>query len=226
MASVTQHTCSALATTGALFLGVVVDQLLDGVESIEHPGGVAPAVQRCIASIPKLLPANDTEFMVMLRNYVACPLGEELFFRSLMFHLLLDGSGSDGRRSALSATLWSAVIFSAAHFHHFVRYFELELSYEAKPGVSKWEALSNAFRCSIPVSCGDALVTAAFGLLSGLLFVKAERGALATAAAHAFCNYVGPPSPRFLRRRAVWKRIVVGTAYAAGIVIFAKRSLQ
>ncbi|AYU79877.1 CAAX prenyl protease 2, putative [Leishmania donovani] len=154
---------------------------------------------------------------LLWRNYVICPIGEELFYRGVLFSLL-------HRRSSAARIFVSAFLFSLSHIHHLVSMAcDAYRNCEDKgvAGNDRDEKERACWRSAGHAMCGIFVFTALFGLLSGYYYEHVcERSIIAIAAAHALCNAIGPPEFTVLRSRHFTAREKVASAaiYVAGIV--------
>ncbi|KAK7199127.1 CAAX prenyl protease 2 [Novymonas esmeraldas] len=150
------------------------------------------------------------------RNYVICPIGEELFYRGVLLSLLR-------RRSPAVRIGVSAVLFALSHTHHLVSLAsdayredcDVDGDGERCEGRERecWRAGARAL-------CGVYVCTTLFGLMSGYYFEYACEGSLAAiTAAHAVCNIIGPPQFAALRSRrsTCGAKVASAAVYVAGI---------
>lgn len=155
--------------------------------------------------------------LLLWRNYVICPIGEELFYRGVLFSLL-------DRRSSPGRIFVSAFLFSLSHMHHLVSMAcDAYRNCEDKDvnGSDRDEKEHACWRSAGQTMCGIFVFTALFGLLSGYYYEHVCEGSIiAIAAAHALCNAIGPPEFTILRSRHCTAREKVSSAavYVAGIV--------
>jgi len=132
-----------------------------------------------------------------LRDVIIAPLTEEWAFRGCLLPLLLL-SGS----RPVSAALFSAAAFAAAHLHHHVATWLACKGGRLPPGL-------------VAGAAAQLGVTGAFGLAAAALTL-ATGSPISAVAAHAVANAVGLPSGRRPRGRAAPAAAAVGaTALAA-----------
>ncbi|KAG5502050.1 hypothetical protein JKF63_04327 [Porcisia hertigi] len=151
------------------------------------------------------------------RNYVICPLGEELFYRGVLFSLL-------HRRSSATRIGVSSLLFALSHTHHLVSLASVayrdsgDLDLDERGRLAKERACWLSASCTM---CGILVFTSLFGLLSGYYYEHVCEGSIvAIAAAHALCNVIGPPEFVILRssQLSVRKRVASAAVYIAGVV--------
>ncbi|ESL07300.1 CAAX prenyl protease 2 [Trypanosoma rangeli SC58] len=148
--------------------------------------------------------------IVFFRNYVLAPIGEEIFFRALLLHLLR-------RRSAACSIAVSSVLFALAHSHHiFVMAAEEFQSAresdepDADPRVYWKRALEKL--------AGVSGCVFLYGLLSGYYYTTVcSKNVLATVLSHSLCNMMGAPPLRFITEGSARGRLARAAAYAAGV---------
>jgi membrane protease YdiL (CAAX protease family) len=171
--------------------------------------------------------ATEQQRLDLVRVLVVAPLGEEVFFRVVMFDLLRRSSTFSDTATAdcgllspvrLRLLVASSFFFVLSHVHHASMYAiqayrrdnmwrcdsdDNEESKASRHVMDSDGAVRRAWCAGVrdcAVHCGVVFV---FGLLSGLYFLSPICGgnALATAVAHAICNLLGEPRLLFLRRR-------------------------
>ncbi|GET89640.1 caax prenyl protease 2, putative [Leishmania tarentolae] len=158
--------------------------------------------------------------LMLCRNYVICPIGEELFYRGVLFSLLY-------RRPARARILVSAFFFSLSHMH-LVASMACEAYRNSEHNIVDGRSPAKKERaCWLSAGrtmCDLAVVTALFGLLSGYYYEHVCEGSIiAIAAAHALCNLIGPPQFTVLRSRrsTACEKAASAVVYAAGILAWA-----
>ncbi|KPA74041.1 CAAX prenyl protease 2 putativepeptidase with unknown catalytic mechanism (family U48) [Leptomonas pyrrhocoris] len=150
------------------------------------------------------------------RSYVLCPIGEELFFRGVLFTLL-------SKRSQWMQIGVATLLFSLSHSHHIV-------SWACDEYIDRCADATESSDADLQCICWRAaarklvsvyLFTGAFGALSGYYYLCVCEGSIgAIAAVHAICNFIGPPDFAVLRSPSVTRRIKVVSAvmHVGGIV--------
>ncbi|CAM39524.1 putative CAAX prenyl protease 2 [Leishmania braziliensis MHOM/BR/75/M2904] len=151
------------------------------------------------------------------RNYVICPMGEELFYRGVLFSLL-------HRRSSAVRIGVSAILFALSHIHHLVSlasdaYRRCEDNETDRKDLDGRERA--CWRSAGRTICGVFVFTTLFGLLGGYYYEHVCEGSIiAIAAAHALCNIIGPPELTVLRgsQFTAFEKAASATLYVAGVV--------
>ncbi|KAG5499722.1 hypothetical protein JIQ42_05204 [Leishmania sp. Namibia] len=154
--------------------------------------------------------------LLVWRNYVICPIGEEIFYRGVLFSLLR-------RRSPVARISVSAFLFALSHTHHLVSMAtdayrtgggaDFERNDVDKSERESWRSAGRSM-------CGMLAFTTIFGLMSGYYYEHVCEGSIvAIAAAHALCNVIGPPDFTVLRsgRFSAREKVASAAAYVAGV---------
>ncbi|RNF24894.1 CAAX prenyl protease 2 [Trypanosoma conorhini] len=157
---------------------------------------------------------SATDPVIFLRNYVLAPVGEEIFFRALLLHLLR-------RRSAATSIAVSSVLFALCHSHHIFSMAAEE--YRSASELGEPEAESRVYwKRALERLAGVFGCTLAYGLLSGYYYTTVcAKNLLATILSHALCNMLGAPPLRFLCEGPAQQRLARAAVYVAGAVAWA-----
>lgn len=128
------------------------------------------------------------------RNFIICPIGEEIFYRGVLFSLLRQ------RTSAVRIGV-SAALFSLSHTHH-IASMACD-AYKEECGSDGDGAGPDERACWLAAARlmgGVCVYTTLFGLLSGYYYERAcEGNIVAITVSHAMCNLIGPPEFATLR---------------------------
>lgn len=126
----------------------------------------------------------------ILRDFIVAPIAEEVVFRGAIQQCCLsDQSFGGAARVALSA-----VIFSAAHLHHAVVVVNSPTtSPSAASGSPRVSFSSSSLSFEASRALPFAVPSLLFGLVGGAFVERLGAGLVPVAAAHGFCNLVGPP---------------------------------
>lgn len=157
------------------------------------------------------------------RSYLLCPLGEEQFFRGVLFSLMR-------RRSSWTQINVAAVLFAVSHSHHIVAWACDEYIERSEGGAhGDGDGDGEAADAHLQGVCWRAAMgklgfvyafTGVFGVLSGYYYLHVCEGSIgAIAAVHALCNFLGPPEFVVLRSRAAspLAKLVSAAAYVGGV---------
>ncbi|KAG5476571.1 hypothetical protein LSCM1_04286 [Leishmania martiniquensis] len=158
--------------------------------------------------------------LLVWRNYVLCPIGEEMFYRGVLFSLMRC-------RSSVARIGVSALLFALSHTHHLVSM--ATDAYRARDGVdveNKDNSMKEraCWRLARRAMCGTIVFTTLFGLMSGYYYEHVCEGSIAAiAAAHALCNVIGPPNFTVLRggRFSASQKAASAATYIAGVAAWA-----
>lgn len=153
-------------------------------------------------------------FMLQFRDLVLCPLGEEVFFRGVLFDVFR-------HRSPTSQVVLSASLFAITHSHHIFAWAAGEYREEVECGAAPGKGLERAcWRSAFRTLRTMYAITFAFGVVSGVYYVRVcRRSILAVTLAHGMCNALGAPAFSTLRSTEVSRaqRVRSGAAYLLGI---------
>ena len=203
--SVSTSLTKCLRVTVFLFLGPLFEKCVDAV--------------RCgrSAVIEWMLLRKDGSMWSLLRNVLVAPILEEILFRGIVLAFL-----DCHPRSVQVVT--SAFIFSVCHLHHVVNNAVISFRHDTKDFPNDaYQRELKAWKCALRQTVSQSSICFVFGLLSGAFYVTvAERSIWATAAAHAFCNLIGPPSFRFVSKSSgepAWQRVTEGAMYVVGLTL-------
>lgn len=191
--------CTARAATSTivLFTGPIVDKLLLRSFTVEE------------------------SWLQCWRSYFLCPIGEELFFRGVLFSILR-------YHSSWAQISVAALLFALSHTHHVVSWACDEYldrvaeapqdDGEAGVDIDAQRACWRAAMRKLGFVYG---YTGAFGGLSGYYYLRICNGSIsAVAVVHSICNFLGPPDFALLRSSfsSPLAKTVGATAYVIGIV--------
>ena len=174
------------------------DKLVE-IRSTRSTSTTSSATTTAAASVPAWL------VLLLVRELGFAPLTEEIVFRGAVHHAYLS---SPAWHPAAKVAV-GACIFALAHSHHAVRYMFVQVGqYDALYSTVSGHP-TNLYFSKLCVDWARLpslmLPPLLFGLLGGTL-VQLGVGLLPLAAAHAFCNLVGPPK---------WRPVVTRDAVVA-----------
>lgn len=180
--------------------------------------------------IVRQVPTSRGALLRFLRDVVVAPVGEEMFFRGVMFAVL------NGRSTGTKIGL-SALLFSLSHAHHIVGLAAEEYHAsamesdsscddggpgDAPVGTRTTRRVRGSWVAAAKTTGTILAITGVFGVLSGAYYARVCKGSiLSIAAAHSLCNFLGAPQFHCLQREEeitpAW-RVACGVTYVAGIV--------
>ena len=187
---------SPLALVGVLFAGPLV-----AAAARAGAGAGSAFAGASISSSKATILALSSPTLTTLRALVVAPVSEEVVFRAAALPLIIAAGASHA-----GATAASAMLFAAAHAHH---YFE-----HVTQGMSPRSA---ARTVGMQIS-----FTGIFALLAAHSFLR-SGSLLGVVAAHALANAMGLPDCSFWTTKhhpAHWARYLVAAAYITGILGF------
>ena len=239
---------SALCTS-LLFLGPIVERVWDLVggdagsavaEQKKTTGEATNSVRQWLSSVIGQLVGSfqsrlhdEEQRLDMCRVLIVAPIGEELFFRAVMFDLLRRAPTI--RNSTSRLLIASATFFALSHAHHISMYAIEAYRRNMFSGCrASSSAVRDAWRAGVKACIMHCGVVFVFGVLSGGYFMSPICGGnvAATGVAHVICNLVGEPRFSFLSRQASRavdddclvessaRSVVVGSSYVAGLASF------
>ncbi|XP_032794811.2 CAAX prenyl protease 2 [Daphnia magna] len=138
---------------------------------------------------------TNLQDILWIRNQIVAPISEEFTFRACMLPQLLKCYLTS------QAVLVSPLFFGVGHFHHMIE---------------RWRQGMPLLQ-SLLVSCFQFAYTTLFGMYAAFLFIRTNH-VVAPCVAHAFCNVMGFPDFGEIGRQTGWKRIILASAFVAGLV--------
>lgn len=165
--------------------------------------------------------AIEASWLRCWRTYVLCPIGEELFYRGVLFTLLR-------RRCSSVQIAVAALLFAVSHTHHVVSW-ACDEYIERTSEASRSEADGDRTDAGVQSACWRAaarrvafvyVFTGVFGALSGYYYLHICEGSIsAIALAHAICNFIAAPELIILRSRVSrpLMKVASAVAYLSGI---------
>nr|CCD12231.1 unnamed protein product [Trypanosoma congolense IL3000] len=156
---------------------------------------------------------HEDEGIFVLRNLVVCPIGEEVFFRALLLHILLK------RRSVMFSVFTSSVLFALSHSHHIFPIVVDEYQNGKQEEKERNDAQPMYWVRALKKLTPMYMCTFACGLLTGYYYsVCTNKNLLATIITHMLCNFIGPPTFRFITSNSCSHRLCYGGIYSSGVV--------
>ena len=207
-ASLPSQIGSAVSLTGVLFLGVLATHAVERYQRIESVSPVAH-----VKDIVHELRSNVLCW-TGLRNYIAAPAVEELYFRAIVFRLLR----GEGPVSTWRLLTLSSVVFASAHLHHMYRYYWENITCD-------FATRQVAIKRAVQRSMMDFAITFTFGYFGGFIFLLNRESVLAATVGHMLCNYLGAPGVDHLRFKSPTKH-VVSLLYLVGIAGFVAQAVS
>ena len=159
---------------------------------------LGPIVEFAVTSCACVAAHTAQHPLIIARNLAVAPIAEEWVFRASLLPLLILAGASHG-----GALLCAAVLFGAAHAHHYADY--------RKRGFSP--------RSAAAAIAGVLVFTSAFALITAHAFLR-TGSIVGVVGAHALANSLGPPSFAFVSDEQHRARILVACSYAVGICAF------
>lgn len=177
-----------------------------------------PLFETSIAERCSLLPS----WLLRFRNLLLCPIGEELFFRGVLYDFLQ-------MRSPFTQVIVSTLLFAMSHTHlvlgfaceEYQAVMETQNSSDTSDTVAEEPLLSRHCWQAAWRKMGILyFLTTLLGLVSGIYFTFAcQRNLVAVSALHVLCNAVGPPKFTVLRspHSSTANKLASAAIYTGGI---------
>lgn len=135
-----------------------------------------------------------------LRNYVICPLVEEVLFRAVMWKVVTAES-KYGPLPTLSQVSILAFAFGMSHVHHVLVY-AIQIHQNNIDPLDPETSRKEAWRRALLATSTQAIMTSVFSLFNTFIYTRiTHQNILASALIHSYVNYLGPPSTAYLYRQ-------------------------
>ncbi len=166
-----RETFGILIHTCILYTGSSLASLLYVYEFRKRLANPPSLLEQMQGFFNGLIPDNEQQFWICIRNFIIAPWTEEIVFRGCMIPVML-ATGMSATRVALVAPLF----FGVAHLHHAIQ----KISSGERP------------KMVIIITAFQFLYTSIFGSYASYAFVRVGS-VLPVTLSHSYCNWRGLP---------------------------------